>query len=126
MAFVVLTTTMSFTVNMHYCGDTLVDYSLVQKATSCGMDSLQKSGTCETQLSKKSCCQNKQLTASGHDDLKPTFYNLDFEQQVFVASFVISYRALFLPKTVENTSFEDYAPPLIIRDIQALDQVFLI
>lgn len=126
MAFVVLMTTMSFTVNMHYCGDTLVDYSLVKEATSCGMEVLQKSNSCETQLVKKSCCQNKQVIATGHDDLKPTFHNLDFKKQIFITSFLFSYSALFEPETVENISFEDYAPPLIIRDIQTLDQVFLI
>ncbi len=31
MAAVVLMTTMSFTVDMHYCGDSLVDFSFVQK-----------------------------------------------------------------------------------------------
>ncbi|RXG15719.1 hypothetical protein DSM03_10248 [Leeuwenhoekiella aestuarii] len=126
MVFVVLMTTMSFTVNMHYCGGMLVDYSLVKESTSCGMEALQRSNSCETQLLKKSCCQNKQLTANGHDDLKPTFHNLNFEQHVFITSFFFSYNALFEPETVENTSFEDYAPPLIIRDIQTLDQVFLI
>ncbi|WP_073098975.1 HYC_CC_PP family protein [Leeuwenhoekiella marinoflava] len=126
MAFVVLFTTMSFTINVHYCGDTLVAYSLVKEAKSCGMEVLQKSSSCETQLVQKSCCQNKQVTASGHDDLKPTFHNLEFEKQVFITSFFFSYSALFEPKTVENTSFEDYDPPLIIKDIQTLDQVFLI
>ena len=37
MAFVVLFSTMSFTVNMHYCGDTLVETAIFQKAKGCGM-----------------------------------------------------------------------------------------
>jgi len=32
MAFVVLFSTMSFTVNMHYCGDTLVETAIFHKA----------------------------------------------------------------------------------------------
>lgn len=38
MAFVVMFTTMSFTVDMHFCGDSLVDFSLFAKAESCGME----------------------------------------------------------------------------------------
>ena len=33
MAFVVLFSTMSFTIDMHFCGDTLVATSMFQKAT---------------------------------------------------------------------------------------------
>jgi len=35
MAFVVLFSTMSFTVNMHYCGDTLVETAIFKKAKGC-------------------------------------------------------------------------------------------
>ena len=38
MSFVVLFSTMSFTINMHYCGDTLVETALFQKAKGCGME----------------------------------------------------------------------------------------
>ena len=36
MAFVVLFSTMSFTIDMHFCGDTLVAVSMFQKATAIG------------------------------------------------------------------------------------------
>lgn len=38
MAFVVMCSTLSFTINMHYCGDTLVETVVFQKAKGCGMD----------------------------------------------------------------------------------------
>ena len=37
MAFVVLFSTMSFTISEHYCGDHLVDSGLFSKAENCGM-----------------------------------------------------------------------------------------
>ena len=37
MAIVVLFSTMSFILNMHYCGDTLVEIALLSKAKGCGM-----------------------------------------------------------------------------------------
>ena len=38
MAFVVLVSTMSFTYDLHFCGDILVDVALFAKADSCGME----------------------------------------------------------------------------------------
>ena len=110
MAFVVLCTTMSFTVNMHYCGDTLVDYALVQKAKSCGMElsTPSKNAGCDLQIVKKSCCQDKSVTAKGHDDLKPSFTSIDLGQQVFIASFFYSYAALFTPQTVTPKTYTNY------------------
>ena len=128
MAFVVLCTTMSFTVNMHYCGDTLVDYALVQKAKSCGMELSipNENAGCDLQIVKKSCCQDKSVTAKGHDDLKPSFTSIDLEQQVFITSFFYSYAALFTPQTVTPKAYTNYTPPLLVRDVQTLDEVYLI
>ena len=38
MAIVVLLSTMSFTVSMHYCQGELVDTAIFQKAHDCGME----------------------------------------------------------------------------------------
>ena len=38
MAIVVLFSTMSFTVDMHYCGDNLVETAIFHKAKGCGME----------------------------------------------------------------------------------------
>ena len=126
MAFVVLTTTMSFTVHMHYCGEKLVAYSLTSHAQSCGMQTKTDSKSCDTQITQKSCCSDKTLTAKGTDDLKPVFHTLDLDQQLVIATFFYSYAALFAPETGENASFLAYSPPPLIRDVQTLDQVFLI
>lgn len=54
MAFVVLFSTMSFTINMHYCGDTLVETAMFQKAKGCGME-MQKPSTEACVFAKKNC-----------------------------------------------------------------------
>ncbi len=51
MAFVVLLSTMSFTMHMHYCGDTLVDTSYFVKAETCGMEMPQPVNTQKIVLS---------------------------------------------------------------------------
>ena len=94
MAFVVLFSTLSFTVNMHYCGDTLVETVIFKKAKGCGME-MQNPSTKGCAITKKNCCDDKQLIIDGQDELKLNFDNLTFEEQQFVASFVYAYIALF-------------------------------
>lgn len=127
MAFVVLMTTMSFTVNMHYCGKMLVDYSVFNAAKTCGMEKMQPAFNCElASIVKKSCCSNKQLILEGQDDLKNSFDALSFEQQLFVAVFSHSYINLFEEKAATAILFVDYPPPFLKRDVQVLHQTFLI
>ncbi len=125
MAFIVMFSTMSFSVDMHYCGDTLIDFSLMQNVKSCGMEK-QAVTDCETTISKKSCCSDKTVTVKGQDDLKTSFDKFSFEQQVFITSFVYSYKSLFEVSETTTTPFKAYSPPFIIRDVQLLDQIFLI
>jgi len=125
MAFVVLFSTMSFTVNKHYCGDTLVDTSLFREAKSCGME-MQSSSSKDCSVLKKNCCSNEQIVVEGQDDLKLDFSNFNFEQKTFITSFVYAYVNLFDSVAKENIHFKDYSPPLIVKDIHVLDEVYLI
>jgi hypothetical protein len=125
MAFVVLFSTMSFTISKHYCGNTLVDTSLFREAKSCGME-MQSSSSNDCSVLKKNCCSNEQIVVEGQDDLKLDFPNFNFEQKTFITSFVYAYVNLFDSVTKENIHFKDYSPPLIVKDIQVLDEVYLI
>ena len=126
MAFVVLCTTMSFTVNMHYCGDTLVDSSLFGHVETCGMDKQLSRNDCQSEVQDDSCCSDKQLVVEGQDDLKMSFNTLNFEQQVFVVSFVHSYINLFETLDSHIVPFRDYTPPYLVRNVQKLHETYLI
>ena len=125
MAFVVLFSTMSFTVNMHYCGDTLVETTLFNKAKGCGME-MEKPTTEGCSITKKNCCDDKQLVIDGQDELKLNFDKLTFEQQQFVASFVYTYINLFEGLDKNVSSYEEYKPPLVVKQIFKIDETYLI
>ena len=125
MAFVVLFSTMSFTVNMHYCGDTLVETAIFHKAKGCGME-MQKPSTEGCAITKKNCCDDKQLIVEGQDELQLQLDKISFEQQVFIASFVYTYINLFEGLNKNVSSFEEYEPPLVIRQIFKIDETYLI
>ncbi len=126
MATLVLFTTMSFTVDMHYCGDSLVDFSLVQNAHSCGMEGEAPTRDCENRITEKSCCTDKQVVIEGQDEIKMSLDTLNFDQQVFVASFFYTYINLFEGLDTNVIPFKDYKPPLLIRDIQKLHESYLL
>ena len=125
MTFVVLCSTMSFTVNMHYCGDTLVESAIFQKAKGCGME-MEKPSTEECSITKKNCCDDKQLAIEGQDELQLQVDKITFEQQVFIASFVYTYINLFEGLDSNVSTYEEYKPPLVIRQLYKIDETYLI
>ncbi len=126
MVVVVLLTTMSFSVDMHYCGETLVDFSFSEQVQTCGMEIAKVDSDCENpSLSQKSCCSDQQIVQQGQDNLKISFDSFSLEQQLFVASFTYSYLSLF-EETASHVSFVDHSPPFLKRDVQVLHQTFLI
>ncbi|WGF92438.1 HYC_CC_PP family protein [Aequorivita marisscotiae] len=126
LATLVLFTTMSFTVDMHYCGEALVDFSVVHNVKTCGMEKSQSENSCENTVPDDSCCSDKQVVIEGQDELKLSFNSLSFEQQDFVATFFYSYVNLFEELDTNIVPFRDYAPPFLIRDIQKLHETYLI
>lgn len=114
----VMLSTMSFTVDKHFCGSHLVDKAVFSKAKTCGM---QMSADAEDH-----CCTNEKVFVEGQDELKISFDSFDFHQQLFITTYTYTYLNLFesLPKQI--IPFRDYSPPLLVSDIHLEDQVFLI
>ena len=126
LACLMLVSTMSFTINKHYCGDHLVSTSVILKAETCGMEKQIPTTKKGCSVIKKNCCKDEIQLVKGQDDLKLDFSELDFQQQNFITSFVITYTNLFKGLDTQIIPFKDYSPPLVVKDIQLLDQVFLI
>lgn len=110
--------TVSFTVDKHFCGSHLVDKAVFSKAKTCGMHM-------DAQAEKK-CCTNQKISVEGQDELKISFDSFDFHQQVFLAAYAYTYINLFENLPEQIIPYKDYSPPLLVRDIQLVDQVFLI
>lgn len=118
LAILVMFSTMSFTVEKHFCGDHLVDKAVFSEAKTCGMPM--------DAMGAEHCCTNEKISVEGQDELKISFDSFDFHQQVFLSTFTYSYFELFESVPNEPVPFKDYSPPLLVRDIQLVDQVFLI
>ena len=125
MAFVVLLSTMSFTVSAHYCGDTLVETALFQDAKGCGMEK-QKPSSKDCSITKKSCCNDIQFIIDGQDELKLQVDKISIEQQIFITSLIFTYINLFEGLDNNVSLYEEYRSPLVIRQLFKLDETYLI
>lgn len=120
MAFLVLFSTVSFTIEKHFCGDVLVDVSLFTEAKKCASEA-------EEIIAKMDCCKDTIDVVQGQDELTvKTFDDLEFEQQVFLVAFSHTYFDLFEDLSEREILHKDYSPPNLVYDIQVRDQVFLI
>ncbi len=123
LAFVVLASTMSFTISMHYCGDTLVETAIFHKANGCGME-MEKPTAKDCAIVKKNCCNDQQLIVEGQDELQ--IHKISFEQEVFIVNFIDTYNNLFESLENNTTTHEVYKPPIVIRQLYKIDETYLI
>ncbi len=116
MALLVVASTISWTVDKHLCMGRVMDISLFSHADDCGM----------SQNMEKTCCDDESFTVKGQDDLKMSFNDLNLDQQIFIVVLVESYFNLLESNKEAPDAFKEYSPPPLIRDVQVLDQTFLI
>lgn len=121
MAFVVVFSTLSFTIESHYCGTNLIDTAVFSKAKVCGGNAADKD------FAMKSCCKDEVVVVQGQDKLKlNSFDDLDINKQILFTSYVYSYISLFISLPKQVVPHKEYVPPNLIYDIQVLDETFLI
>jgi hypothetical protein len=87
---------------------------------------MEKPSTEGCAITKKNCCDDKQLSIEGQDELQIQFDKISFEQQVFIASFIYAYSNLFEEYNEDINSFREYKPPLVVRQLYKLDETYLI
>lgn len=126
LAFLVLFSTFSFTVEKHFCGDFLVDISYFGEADACGIES--KKDDCNLQkITKKKCCNDEVQQIEGQDELqKSSVEKIKIEQQKFLLAFVVSYNNLFKNLSKQIVPHKNYSPPNLTQDLQVLHEVFII
>jgi len=124
MAVLLLLSTVSWTVDKHLCMGRVMDVALFAKADDCGMYAVMEAMGATSD--ENHCCGDERFTVQGQDDLKISFNDISFDQQVFLVAFTHVYLGLFPDAQEHVLTNEHYPPPILIKDIQLLDAVFLI
>ncbi|WP_299129783.1 hypothetical protein [uncultured Winogradskyella sp.] len=125
LSLLVLVSTLSLTIEKHFCGDTLIDVAIFSESEKCGMQ--MSENKIKKELTSKSCCKDEVDVIKGLDKLTvKTFDDLEDLQKQVLFVFTQTYINLFesLPKAVIPN--KDYSPPLLVKDIQVLDETYLI
>jgi hypothetical protein len=125
MAFVVVFTTLSFTVDMHFCGDTLVETAVFQKVKGCGME-LQKPSKEDCVVKSNNCCNDKQLTIDGQQELQISFSAFSFEQLLYVTSILNTDKEFSQVIDKNVPLYKGYALQLVIRQLYKIAETYLI
>ncbi|MFD2834545.1 hypothetical protein ACFSYS_14735 [Christiangramia antarctica] len=118
--------TSSFTVNMHFCCNKLVDIAVLTKAKVCDSSIMSQTNLTKKSSVEKGCCDNKSIIKKGEDNLQKTSFKMENQNLVFLHTLVYTYANLFEGLDKNTVPFLNYDPPLIPKDIQVLHEVYLI
>ena len=124
LSLIVLSSTMSFTIEKHFCGDKLIDVALFSELNKCNMDSY----SIDLQvLLKKMCCKDEVNIVTGQDELfMHNFDDLYIDIKVKLFKVRQSINHLISLEPLSEKSFNDFSPPKLIINLLIINQNFLI
>lgn len=124
LSLLLLCSTVSFTVEKHFCGDVLIDVSVFSEAQKCVSEAFEIE---MAKITKVHCCKDTVDLIKGQDLLTfKKMEDLELEQQWFLTSFTYSYLNLFEDLSQYIIPHEYYSPPYLIINRQVSHQVFII
>jgi len=126
MAILLLVSTTSWKVEKHFCMGHLVDLAFFLDAEDCGMAMDMVNEGNSTLQQESSCCSEEIIFVDGQEDLKTVNADLSVDQQFFLIVITQTFQNNFNGIEQHDVANEYYPPPLLVRNVQILDQVFLI
>lgn len=120
LSLLVLLSTSSVTLDVHYCSDKLQDFSFNNKVTNC-------SGKLVVEIQEfagDTCCLDKTIQKDAQKDLKASSNSFEFQSFLSTVPYTFGLNTP-LPDREEISSYF-HKPPLIKKDYQVLFEVFLI
>ncbi len=126
LALLVLFSTLSISVEKHFCGDFLVDISYFGNAKSCFEQFKNDACDVNKEIKKKDCCSDETHHIEGQDELKTDFDKLTLLKQQFVAAYLVSEYFLVSTPVKQLVVPKKYTPPKISPNVQVLFQIFII
>ncbi|WP_178989784.1 HYC_CC_PP family protein [Winogradskyella schleiferi] len=124
LSFLVLFSTLSLTIEKHFCGDTLIDVAIFSESEKCSDDI---SYSDNDSIMEKSCCKDEIDVIEGLSNVTlNSFEDLDLIQQYLLFAYSYSYINLFEDLSNSIVPHKDYSPPILIKDLQVLDETYLI
>lgn len=125
LAALVLLSSISWTLEEHYCMGRLVEVSLFAETHGCGME-LDQMDPEPAEGEKPGCCDEQTIVHDVQEPFKSAQDQLNFTSPTLLAGSFQVYSP-FILTTAESMAVPEYRPPpLPVKDIQLLHEVFLI
>jgi len=145
LALLMFTTSIGYSMDVHYCGNEIKSIGLFGNAVACEMESVEKqeedlhacckapelnkeSETCHSQkIEEEDCCHNETIVLETDSDFNhDKTIDFDFQQDfVFTTLFIYNVFAFRVEENTVNDNFY-YSPPKLTKDVMTLHQVFII
>ena len=129
LAFTVLFSTLSFSVDKHICMGEVTDTSYFSDADTCGM--IMEEETCAVdrihtdKVQKEKCCNDIHELIPGNQTEQQALQSFEIAKAQFIL--VFSYALVNLHKEKKQfIPFDYHSAPLVDKDINVLYQTFLI
>lgn len=128
LALLVLVSSSSFTVNMHFCGGHVQSISLIEDAAPCPMEVQLLPCHKKMAVTKSGCCDDKHVAFEGKDFSAKVqdFSMLAWQSINWVAALPLIMEVIQVNESLAFSTHTPYKPPLVGRDITVLVQSFLI
>jgi hypothetical protein len=128
LALLVLVSSSSFTVNMHFCGGNVQSVSLIEDADACPMEIQQPPCHKKMAIKKSGCCEDKHVAFEGKDfnTQIQDFSMLTGQAINWVATLLVIMEVIQVNEAITFSNNTPYKPPIVERDIPVLVQSFLI
>ena len=129
LAFIVLFSSFSYTVEKHVCMGEVTSTSFFNDADSCGM--IMSEEVCSDDIlshdimQKEKCCNDIHELIPGNQTEQQAIDSFELSQVQFVLAFTFTYLNIIEVKE-DTTPFIHFSPPIVDEDLQVLYQSFLI
>lgn len=142
MAFLMFSSSIGISMDMHFCGNELQSFSFFGEAEACEMtqpkqEKKSDKSCCEapekeiktcsnSEVSKGNCCHNENLVLESGGVFDTSDVSLEQFQQVLTAVIVLVPNFNLYRISNEKVNYAHYNPPPLTKDISILHQVFRI
>jgi hypothetical protein len=125
LSFLVLFSTFSLTIEKHFCGDVLIDVAIFSESEKCGAIEVSKQQ--QADIAILNCCKDEIDVIEGLSEITlKSFEDLETIEQNVLFAYTFCYISLFSDLPNLNIPHKDYSAPIRIKDIQVLDETYLI
>ena len=127
LALLVLVSSSSFVVNMHFCGDRVQSISIIEAATPCSMEVQLPPCHKKMAIKKSGCCEDKHMAFEGKSfNTLQDFSLITTQATSWLAAPSLIMEVIQKSEALRISNRTPYKPPIVERDIPVLIQSFLI